>query len=91
VRYAPLSPTGADPGGPGPAADPDGIEALRRAWAERSATLGRAVRVELAAGELVGTAVDVSADGHLLVAPEGGTDVREVVVGDVVHLRTLGS
>ncbi len=52
----------------------------------RLATIGRAVRVELASGSLHGLAVDIKPDGTLLVetATEG---VVEVTAGDVVHLR----
>lgn len=61
---------------------------LLDAWRARSATLGRDVRVELASGEVVtGTAVDLTASGHLLVRTEGGTE--EVLAGDVFHLRPV--
>jgi BirA family transcriptional regulator, biotin operon repressor / biotin---[acetyl-CoA-carboxylase] ligase len=51
-----------------------------------SATIGSRVRVELPAEELVGRAVDLTADGQLVVDDDLG--VRHVVgVGDVVHLR----
>lgn len=64
----------------------DGPAALRAAWSRRSATLGRRVRVDLGAEDLVGTAVDITDEGHLVVeALEGGR--RTVAVGDVVHLR----
>ena len=64
----------------------DGPDALLAAWRERSATLGRRVRVDLGADEVEGTAVDVTGDGHLVVeTPEG--DRRTLAVGDVVHLR----
>lgn len=64
----------------------DGLDALMAPWKARSATLGRQVRVDLGADDLVGTAVDVTAEGHLVVEPlEGGR--RTVAVGDVVHLR----
>jgi BirA family biotin operon repressor/biotin-[acetyl-CoA-carboxylase] ligase len=59
---------------------------LLAAYRARSSTLGRTVRVELAGGgSLVGEAVDITAEGHLLVE-EGGTR-RVVPAGDVVHLR----
>ena len=51
----------------------------------RSATLGRPVRVELAASSLEGEAVDVTPEGHLVV-DVGGT-LQVVLSGDVVHLR----
>jgi BirA family biotin operon repressor/biotin-[acetyl-CoA-carboxylase] ligase len=60
--------------------------ALRAAYADACTTLGREVRVDLPAGEvLTGTAVDIDAQGRLVVA---GPD-REVAVGagDVVHVR----
>jgi BirA family biotin operon repressor/biotin-[acetyl-CoA-carboxylase] ligase len=67
---------------------PDGAEVLRATWRDRSATLGRRVRVELGADELVGRAVDVTAEGHLVVETVEGTR-RTVAVGDVVHLRSI--
>lgn len=66
--------------------DPSGLDSLRAAWRERSATLGRKVRVDLGADDLVGTAVDVTAEGHLVVETVEG-ERRTVAVGDVVHLR----
>lgn len=52
-----------------------------------SATLGRRVRVELPAGEVIeGRAVDITADGNLLVEATPGR-LRRIAVGDVVHLR----
>jgi BirA family biotin operon repressor/biotin-[acetyl-CoA-carboxylase] ligase len=55
--------------------------------AHRSAcqTLGQEVRVELPGEVLEGTAVDVTAAGHLVVDTAEGR--REVEVGDVVHVR----
>lgn len=49
-------------------------------------TLGRRVRIERPVGELVGTAVDVEADGRLVVLDDCAITHR-VSVGDVVHLR----
>ena len=65
---------------------PDGPERLRDAHRARSATIGRAVRVERGGGDLVGTAVDVGTDGALVVEAADGERVS-VLVGDVVHLR----
>jgi BirA family transcriptional regulator, biotin operon repressor / biotin---[acetyl-CoA-carboxylase] ligase len=59
---------------------------LLAAWRERSATLGRRVRVELGTEDVVGLAVDVNGDGHLVVEPDDG-ERRTIAVGDVVHLR----
>ena len=49
-------------------------------------TLGRRVRIELPAGELVGTAIDVESDGRLVVLDECAVTHR-VSAGDIVHLR----
>jgi BirA family biotin operon repressor/biotin-[acetyl-CoA-carboxylase] ligase len=49
-------------------------------------TLGRRVRIELAAGSLEGTATDVDPDGRLVVLDACGITHR-VDVGDVVHVR----
>lgn len=62
-------------------------EALLDAWRARSATLGRRVRVDLGADEVVGTAVDVTSAGHLVVETADGAR-RVLAVGDVVHLRS---
>lgn len=66
---------------------PDGVQALQDAWRERSATLGRRVRVDLGADDVEGTAVDITADGHLVVETLEGHR-RTFAVGDVVHLRS---
>lgn len=79
--YAPFG-TGTDPG---PARDA-AAEALREEWRNRSATLGRRVRVDLGADDVTGTAVDVTADGRLVVKTDEG-DERTFAVGDVIHLR----
>jgi BirA family biotin operon repressor/biotin-[acetyl-CoA-carboxylase] ligase len=53
-------------------------------------TLGRTVRVELADRIIVGTAVGLTAAGHLMVQradADGPGGVVEVSAGDVVHLR----
>jgi BirA family biotin operon repressor/biotin-[acetyl-CoA-carboxylase] ligase len=64
-----------------------GSPAVLAAWKERSATLGRRVRVDLGTDDVEGTAVDITADGHLVVEPDDGTASRTFAVGDVVHLR----
>lgn len=51
------------------------------------ATVGQLVRVELASGELIGDAVDVTDEGHLVV--QAGGRRHDVTAGDVVHLRAL--
>lgn len=64
----------------------DGPERLRQDHLAVSATVGSRVRVERVSGDLVGEAVDVRADGALVVVPDGGEPV-EVHAGDVTHLR----
>ncbi len=57
---------------------------------ELSATLGSRVSVDLGTEKLVGTAVEIRDSGGLVVELDGDADGgqrREVVVGDVVHLR----
>jgi BirA family transcriptional regulator, biotin operon repressor / biotin---[acetyl-CoA-carboxylase] ligase len=56
-------------------------EDLRR----RCTTLGTPVRIELAGSRFEGIAVDVTAEGHLVV--DSGGEFRTVVAGDVVHVR----
>ena len=51
-------------------------------------TVGTAVRVELARSHFEGMAVDVTAEGHLVV--DVGGRRRTVVAGDVVHVRPRG-
>jgi BirA family biotin operon repressor/biotin-[acetyl-CoA-carboxylase] ligase len=59
---------------------------LRPSYKDACSTLGREVRVDLPAGEpLHGRAVDVDADGRLLV--DDGRTVRALGAGDVVHVR----
>lgn len=60
-------------------------ESLLVAWRQRSATLGRRVRVDLGSEQIEGVAADVTAAGHLVVETASGP--RQVAVGDVVHLR----
>jgi BirA family biotin operon repressor/biotin-[acetyl-CoA-carboxylase] ligase len=64
----------------------DGPRAAMDQWRRRSATLGRRVRVDLGVDDVEGTAVDVTAEGHLVVEVPGG-QLRTFAVGDVVHLR----
>jgi len=63
----------------------DGVVA---AAAERSATLGRPVRVELARDSFTGVATRMTPEGYLVVTRD---DVTEEIVtaGDVVHLRAV--
>lgn len=58
---------------------------LLERYRQLSATLGRLVRVEMASETMVGTAVDVADDGHLLL--DADSEVVAITAGDVVHLR----
>lgn len=63
------------------------LDAVPAAYRARSATLGRRVRVELGTDRVrVGTAVDLTPVGALVVRDDAGTE-HTVSVGDVVHLR----
>jgi BirA family transcriptional regulator, biotin operon repressor / biotin---[acetyl-CoA-carboxylase] ligase len=64
----------------------DGSAGILAAWRQRSATLGRRVRVDLGPDDVEGTAVDVTDEGHLVVQSLTG-ERRALAVGDVVHLR----
>lgn len=68
---------------------PEGVAAVLHEWRERSATLGRRVRVDVSLDDVVGTAVDLTPEGHLVVETLEG-ERRTLAVGDVVHLRPLG-
>ncbi len=68
--------------------DPDGRDGLAAELRRRCGTLGQVVRVELPDGVLDGTAVDLTAEGHLVVDTAAGR--RVVAAGDVVHLRPTG-
>jgi BirA family transcriptional regulator, biotin operon repressor / biotin---[acetyl-CoA-carboxylase] ligase len=71
------------------AADPDPARSgLLDQYRADCATLGRQVRVELPAGQvLAGVAEDIDAAGRLLVRPDGAAAATPVSAGDVVHLR----
>ncbi|MEO6627345.1 MAG: biotin--[acetyl-CoA-carboxylase] ligase [Aquihabitans sp.] len=64
----------------------EGVAQLRSSWRDCSATLGRRVRVDLGVDDLIGTAVDVTTEGHLVIETLEG-ERRTIAVGDVVHLR----
>lgn len=66
----------------------DDLSAFWSAYAARSATLGRRVRVELPGDVLLGEATGVTTDGALEVVDDAGR-VHTVTVGDVVHLRPV--
>ena len=59
-------------------------------WRNRSATIGRRVRVDLGARQVEGTAVDLTDEGHLVVDTDGRGHREVFAVGDVVHVRPSG-
>jgi BirA family biotin operon repressor/biotin-[acetyl-CoA-carboxylase] ligase len=63
----------------------DGFGVVRRAWRDRSVTLGREVSVRADGREIVGTAVDLDEDGALLV--RDATGLQRILAGDVTLLR----
>ena len=73
----------------GDGTDPQGREQLLDAVRARSATLGRRVRVEMAASTREGEAVSIDEQGRLHVMTD--TDPRPLVVSvaDVVHVRPI--
>ena len=64
-------------------------EDLRAAYVGQCTTLGREVRVTVPGGEVVGRAVDVDADGQLVVRTDAGE--QHLGAGDVVHVRPTGA
>lgn len=62
-----------------------GGEDLRPAYVERCVTLGQQVRVSVPGGDVLGEAVDIDADGRLVVRTAGGEE--HLGAGDVVHVR----
>jgi BirA family transcriptional regulator, biotin operon repressor / biotin---[acetyl-CoA-carboxylase] ligase len=63
----------------------DGELSVLPRYRELCVTLGRDVRVDLGGESLEGRAVDINADGSLVV--ETATGPRSVSAGDVVHVR----
>lgn len=65
----------------------DDWDAVAARYCQECATIGRAVRVELSAGEIVtGVASSVDDLGRLVLTAEDGTETA-LAVGDVTHLR----
>jgi BirA family biotin operon repressor/biotin-[acetyl-CoA-carboxylase] ligase len=62
------------------------FEQIADEFRRRCETLGRRVKVELGHETLVGTAVDLSDEGHLGVEDSEGR-LRWIAAGDVTHLR----
>ncbi len=64
----------------------EGFEPIRKAWRERSVTLGREVRVRADGRDIEGLAEDIDDTGALLVRASGR--LERIVAGDVVHVRS---
>lgn len=62
------------------------LDTVASEYRKRLGTIGRRVRVDLAAGPLEGRAVDIDHVGRLLVEVDSGCIV-DIAAGDVVHLR----
>ncbi len=65
--------------------DDGGLAMLRQEYLAASDTIGRIVRLELPTGSVTGAAVDVNADGALVLEVDG--DRRIFSAADVVHVR----
>ena len=68
--------------------DEAGRAGLASEYRRRCATLGQHVVVTSAEGECSGVAVDVTAEGHLVV--DVGARLRTISAGDVIHVRANG-
>ena len=67
-----------------------GPERLREAHLVRSATVGRRIQADTPTGLVEGTAVDITADGLLLIRPDNSVgNLVEVTAGDVAHLKSV--
>jgi BirA family biotin operon repressor/biotin-[acetyl-CoA-carboxylase] ligase len=65
---------------------PGGRKAQAADLQDRCSTIGARVRVETESASIVGTALSLTVDGHLVVDVDH-EGPRTVVVGDVIHLR----
>jgi BirA family transcriptional regulator, biotin operon repressor / biotin---[acetyl-CoA-carboxylase] ligase len=64
-------------------ADPD---ALRGRYRDELSTIGQRVRAEMPSGDVIGTAIDVTVVGQLVIRGDDAL-VHEIDVADVTHLR----
>ncbi|MBW1922394.1 MAG: biotin--[acetyl-CoA-carboxylase] ligase [Deltaproteobacteria bacterium] len=62
------------------------LEALQKRWNEKSATLGRTVKVEVPGGMVQGVAQGIDRDGALVLREPGGREQR-ILCGDVFLVR----
>ncbi len=64
----------------------NGSAAILDKWKKLNVTLGKRVKISSARDQLEGEALDIDADGGLLVRSDSGK-IRKFMSGDVVHLR----
>jgi len=62
------------------------LDGILDSWRQYSATLGQRVRIDMHGSRIYGIAVDIDADGGLLVRQDSGL-MDKVMAGDVVHCR----
>ncbi len=75
------------PGRQGPASGGHkGIAAILEKWRQHSLTLGKRVKIAFEKTHLEGEAVDIDADGGLLIRRDFGA-IEKVMAGDVLHCR----
>jgi BirA family biotin operon repressor/biotin-[acetyl-CoA-carboxylase] ligase len=67
--------------------DKMGSREIYEEWCSLSVTIGRYVRINSNAGDLVGVVEDLAEDGALLLKSENGC--QRVIAGDCIHLRAL--
>jgi BirA family biotin operon repressor/biotin-[acetyl-CoA-carboxylase] ligase len=63
-----------------------GFHATVSRWKELSVTLGKRVRVAELTGYIEGEAIDLDADGALLIRKDSGTIVKKIA-GDITLVR----
>jgi len=64
-----------------------GSDEIFQEWCDRSATIGREVRIASPSGDREGTAVALSKDGALCLETKKG--IERILAGDCIHLRAL--
>jgi len=64
----------------------EGSQGIIEKWRNYSITLGRRVRVSLEKRQVEGEAIDIDADGGLLVRTDAGLR-QKIISGDIIHCR----
>ncbi len=70
------------------AGDIDQAQEIYQEWQRLSVTIDRWVRINSIAGDMVGRASDLAADGALILESDEGC--RRILAGDCIHLRAIG-